>query len=115
MRFRLRTLLIVMMLAGPLVGLAWRWRASKLGRSELQRIQAENERWRREAIRSAPVRNLRRVPSAKTRQEFLKRFGYPWPDGPLGPEPAKKQDRLNGKSGVPPWVYIPPGQYDDRP
>src|SRR5687767_5780825 len=80
MRFRLRTLLIVTMLVGPLIGFGWKWRKEKLERAELLRIQAENESWRRTAMKSARVVKGKYVFSKKTRQEFQRRFGHPPPE-----------------------------------
>jgi hypothetical protein len=117
MRFRLRTLLIVTMLAGPLIGLAWNWRTSNLQRAEQLRIQTENEQWRRAAFKSARVVNGKFVFSKKMRAEFRRRFGQyppeyaPWHDPPwVNPNGTKDPE-----PEPPPWVYIPSSHYDKRP
>lgn len=77
MRFSLRTLLIVILLGGPVCAYVASWFVEDYRVAAQRQIDQANKDWWRKAVKSSRVENGHYIISIKTQKEFETRFGHP--------------------------------------
>ena len=77
MRFSLRTLLIFVLLGGPICAFIASHFVEDYREAERRRVQEANARWWQAAVKASRTENAMYVISLETQAEFEKRFGHP--------------------------------------